>query len=125
MEARAVAEAFKDRLALEIATLSSIAGKKTDFPFVTELDGPLDDLKNLSSRNTDYYLKEIDSFKEDLLEDKEEVIAPISEFVNGSQGVLFLKVRSFYSENFDNLAAFPEDKIALSNFLEDTKSYRR
>lgn len=124
MEARAVAEAFKDRLALEIATLSSIVGKKTDFPFVTELDGPLDDLKSLSSRNTDYYLKEIDSFKEDLLEDKEEVIAPISEFVNGAQGNVFLNVRSFYSENFDNLAAFPEDKIALSNFLEDTKSFR-
>lgn len=124
MEARAVAEAFKDRLAQEIANLSSIVGKKTDFPFVTELDGPLDDLKKLSSRNTDYYLKEIDSFKEDLLEDKEEVIAPISEFVNGSQGVLFLKVRSFYNDNLDNLAAFPEDKIALSNFLEDTKSFR-
>ena len=124
MEARAVAEAFKDRLAQEIANLSSIVGKKTDFPFVTELDGPLDDLKKLSARNTDYYLKEIDSFKEDLLEDKEEVIAPIAEFVNGSQGSVFLNVRSFYNDNLDNLAAFPEDKIALSNFLEDTKSYR-
>lgn len=123
-EARAVGEAFRDKLSGKINELQLILGKVSEFPFVKQLEEPLGRLKQWAGKEPGTYITEFNSFKDDWLDDQEDYFIPISEFVNGPQGGIFRTINEFCRANAENLSTFPEETTKLTSFLNDGKAYR-
>lgn len=123
-EARAVGEAFRDKLANKIGELKVILGRVSEFPFVEELREPIGRLEQWAGKEPSTYITEFSSFSEEWLEDLDDIFMPISEFVNGPQGNIYRTIKEFCSENRENLSAFSQEAQQLEDFLQNSNAYR-
>ena len=118
-EAKEVGEKFADKLRADIEELKVIRAKEESYPFVRQLAEPIARLEEWAGKPFAVYLTELSSFKDDWLDDKEDYFDPIRKFVAGSEGKVYREVRSFISDNRENLPAFPVQETTLKAFLEN------
>ncbi len=132
---QATAKAFGN-LQQELAVL---AGQAHEFPFLKALDPALARLKELRDRPYDWYLQELPSFEDELLDLKEALIDPIRSFMSGQQKELYREARSFLSAQAANIAELNHgsgkvsetdpsdtalDPTALARLLEDPACFK-
>ncbi len=113
--------AFQERL----ATLKAMQTNRTLYPFLAELDGPVGRLQELGGKPYGFYLLELPKQMEALLDMKEQVIAPVLSFWNGSQKTLYDEARQFHqaqSPNFDYLDG--DEAALLMRLLADPQVYK-
>jgi hypothetical protein len=84
--------------------LAVLAGQSHEFPFLQSLEPALARLKELRDRPYDWYLRELPSFEDELLDLKEELIDPIRNFMSGPQKDLYREARDFLSAQSANIA---------------------
>jgi hypothetical protein len=123
-EAKEVGEKFADKLRNDIEELKVIRAKEESYPFVRQLAEPIARLEEWAGKPFAVYLTELSSFKDDWLDDKEDFFDPIRKFVAGSEGKVYREVRSFISDNRENLPAFPVQETTLKAFLENDAPFR-
>ena len=84
--------------------LAVLAGQSHEFPFLKALDPALARIQELRDRSYDWYLKELPSFEDELLNLKEDLIDPIRSFMSGQQKELYREARAFLSTQAANIA---------------------
>lgn len=103
----------REKLQAKLAELKALA-RASKYPFVSQLDGPISQLEAVVGHKDEWYLTDFDQADE-LLEAKEDVIDPISAFLNGSQRTIYDEAEALLRRNSSNLSYLPsgaERKVA-------------
>lgn len=109
-------------LASEIA---NVVQTTAQYPFHQMLLNASSQLKEISIKPSSWYMTDISSVENDLLDLKEKVITPIKTFLNGSQKGIFDSAISFLKTNEANFADLqaPEVKL-LSELTQDQECFK-
>ena len=115
------AEAF-DRFAQELETLCQETGQ---FPFLSQLETPLSQINNCVGKPYAYYLSEIASYEDPLLNAKESVLDPIRRFITGPNRELYLTASQFLRDQRENIAYLQTDTAEkIQNLLMDGACFK-
>ncbi|MBW8002946.1 MAG: BREX system P-loop protein BrxC [Planctomycetes bacterium] len=112
---------FKKGLLEETNKLEGLLRQKSEFPFLEKLEAVIHTYRSLLEKELDYYLHNIDSYQDEMLQHKEETADPISVFMEGGQKSVWLSVKEYvylHSDNFSELECtetIRELKECLSN----------
>jgi hypothetical protein len=115
------AEAF-NALAKELDALSGQAGQ---YLFLAGLDLPKEQVKKLAGKPYSFYLTELNSFEEILLELKESTLDPIRRFMTGPNRALYKEAQRYLQDQEPNLAyAAGDDAEKIKDILIDPACYK-
>ena len=67
---------------------------KDSYPFLRDIEQPLGKIKKVCSQSYDYYLLTLPGLREDLFDDKEDIIDPVLQFFSGTKKDTYLHARS-------------------------------
>jgi len=115
------AEAF-DHFAQELEDLC----RKTDqYPFLSQVESPLSQIKKCVGKSYSFYLREIDSYEDPLLDAKESILDPIRKFSTGPNRELYDTARQFIRDQSENIAYVQTDAAEkIQNLLTDSSCYK-
>lgn len=82
--------------------LSPLASQSAQYPFLNALTPVIDTLKEIIGKPYTWYLTELMSQEDDLLDMKEEVIDPVRKFMGGPQKEIFDNARKFVQDQEPN-----------------------
>lgn len=124
-EARALARETIDALkALEIE-LATLHGQKAQLPFLSVLTPVLATLKDVASKNPNWFLTELPRAEDALLDTKENILDPLRRFMNSPQRAIFEQARALVAEQEDNFAYVSAAEVeAVRNLLADSKPWQ-
>lgn len=124
-EARALARETIDALKdLEIE-LADLHGQKAQLPFLSVLTPVLATLKDMASKNLNWFLTDLARAEDALLETKENIIDPLRRFMNSPQRAIFEHARLLVAEQEDNFAYVDAAELeAVRNLLADNKPWQ-
>jgi hypothetical protein len=109
----------------EIKDLSEMYGKRIRFKFLESLCESLNRLKELVEKEHLYFFTALNQYKDDLLDDKENVIDATKRFMNGSQLMIFEKVLTYLESNNANFDYIGSEKIAfLQSIVSNPTPYK-
>lgn len=121
-EARALAsetiDAIKD-LEIELVELSA---QKALYPFLNVLDAVLVTLKEVSTKNVNWFLTDLARAENALLDTKEKLIDPLRRFMKSPQKAIFDQARQLVAEQEDNFAYVPSTDVESIQALLVDKS---
>lgn len=116
-----VAERFT-RLNEEVAGL---AAKKADFPFLAALDDVKATVATLSGKSYKFFLTEFEGLAETLLDQKEDILDPVRQFMSGSQAEIYREASHLLrdqSANLNYVGASPAESLKAA--LDGADIYR-
>ena len=114
----------KEHLEAKLAELKALRSGAAAYPFITQLDGPVGLLAELSSNSADWFVEQFNG-ADDLLDAKDNVIDPIKAFLNGNQRAIYDAARSFVQANNTNLAYLPAGFAdGIETALKDAQIFR-
>jgi hypothetical protein len=124
-EAKEAARLFKEKASEELEVISGYLGQKQSYPFVKDMEDYSEQLREL--RNMDYasLITSIGDQETKLLDQKEDFVDSIKQFMNSGQKVIYDRLREFegYNQaNFNYIDAV--EKETLNEVREDTTPYR-
>ncbi len=124
-EARALAretiDALKD-LEIELATLH---GQKAQLPFLSVLTPVLATLKDVASKNPNWFLTDLARAEDALLDTKENILDPLRRFMNSPQRAIFEQAQALVAEQEDNFAYVGAAEVeAVGGLLTDSKPWQ-
>jgi hypothetical protein len=93
-------EAFQELLNL----LTPIASQVSQYPFLQALDPAIALISEVKGKSYAWYLTELSKKQDDLLDLKEQVIAPIRVFMNGNQREIYEQAQKFVQAQESNFA---------------------
>lgn len=124
-EARALARETIDavkELEIELATLH---GQKAQLPFLSVLTPVLATLKDIASKNPNWFLTELTRAEDALLDTKENILDPLRRFMNSPQRAIFEQARTLVAEQEDNFAYVAASEVeAVRGLLTDSKPWQ-
>lgn len=103
-DAKSVAKALLKSLATEAAELDTLIAQKSDYPFIETLEPLRDRLREISGHDYNYPLKNLRDFEGDLLDAKEDLLDPIKNFVNGTNGKSYQSIIDFLRDQASNFS---------------------
>lgn len=122
-EAKALGQETAVSLQTLHQTLTTLRQQAPDYPFLTALDVPLQQIKAVSHEPYPFYLTELP--QDDLLDAKEDIISPIRAFMNGTHKTLYDEARTFLRQQRANLIDLQGDEArTLKNLLDSPHIYR-
>jgi hypothetical protein len=109
------------KLKEELAPLAAQVGQ---YPFLSALAPVLETLRELCGKPYTWYLTELQSQEDDLLDLKEQVIDPVRRFMKGSQKVIYDDAREFMAAQALNFAYITsEEPAAIRATLTDPQCF--
>ena len=124
-EAKDVANAFKSKLNEELVRLNQLLMKLDAYPFLEALTPVAEYIDKLSRKEYTYYLTNVKSFEDELLDYKEDIIDPIKRFWNGEQKKIYDSISIFFSGNQSNLEYIESDELSeLRKVMEHKQPYK-
>lgn len=124
-EARALARETIDALKdLEIE-LAGLHGQQAQLPFLSVLTPVLVTLKNVASKNPNWFLTDLARAEDALLDTKENIIDPLRRFMKSPQRAIFEHARLLVAEQEDNFAYVGAAEVeAVRSLLADVKPWQ-
>lgn len=124
-EARALAREAIDALKdLEIE-LVELHGQKGTYPFLKVLDSVMATLKDVASKNANWFLTDLARAEGALLDTKENIIDPVRRFMNSPQKGIYDQASQLVSEQEDNFSyVAPAQVEAVRSLLTDNKPWQ-
>ena len=122
---RSVAQLTSEALAGEVRDLQQLLNQAGSYPFLDQLEPILTRLKAIAAKDYTYLLTHLPEFEDELLNAKDDVLAPIKAFMNGAQRTAYDEVLAFFREeeaNFSEIA--PEELDALRLLSISTAPFR-
>jgi hypothetical protein len=124
LDAKEISRIFKDKLRKELEDLQRIQALRSQLSFVSNLDDSVTKIKTLLTKDYPYFYKSINTFNDDLLDAKEQVIDPIKRFFNSQQKEIYDTIKKFYEANVGNISFLQEEyQKQISEFLANSKPY--
>ncbi|ROI04325.1 BREX system P-loop protein BrxC [Kaistella haifensis] len=125
IEAKEVANEFKEKLNEMYNEVSQLEVRKTELPFVSALTEFRDKLHKLKNKEYSYYLTNLKDFEDDLLDTKENILDPIKKFINGDQLKIYEKVSSFLKSDLSNVEYIDGNEFSqIKSVMEDRAPYK-
>ena len=122
---RDIGQATAEKFTEYLGTLNALEKNSTDYPFSPEFSSGIDEIKAISGKPYAWYLTELTTRHEALLDLKERVLKPIQTFLNGSQKEIYRSARRFelqHNPNFHLIES--EEPLQLRERLENPFCYR-
>lgn len=124
-DAKDVAIAFQQQMAMEVAELDKLASHASTYPFFATITPVANELRALAEREWSHCLKDLGDFKKKLLDHKEDTIDPLKQFFNGAKKQIYDDVVSTLRAEEPNVADVPGNEfIELKNFLSSPAPHR-
>ncbi|WP_285728067.1 BREX system P-loop protein BrxC [Psychromicrobium xiongbiense] len=118
-----LARVGKEHLVVKLTELKALRSA-TPFPFIDQLDMPIQMLAELCNHKPDWFITDFRD-ADDLLDAKDDVIDPIKAFLHGNQRGIFENALAFVQTNQSNIAFLPAGASDTVGFaLEDTQIFR-
>lgn len=115
---------FQESLRNYINELDRYKYNESKFPFLSVLNRVSTELKKLDNKDDSYYFKDLESFTDNILKLKEEVVDPIKSFMNGPRKNIYYDAREFLVQQEDNLVYLKTDNIEkLNSIIKDEKCF--
>jgi hypothetical protein len=121
-EAKEVANAFKDKLKQMLVLVNQLLAQKREYPFLSSLDEFSDKLDKWSIKEYSYYLTNLNSFEDDLLDYKENLLDPIKRFMNGEPKIIYDDIKSLVESNTANIDYVEGDEFDTLETLINSKT---
>ncbi len=123
-DAKDVANEFKGKIKQMSIDVNQLLARKKEFPFLKNLDEFSDRLERLSEKEYSYFLNNINDFKKELLDSKENLLDPIKRFMNGDQATIYESIRKLIEGDISNFDYIDGDELnILKSLLENPKPY--
>ncbi|WP_332751183.1 BREX system P-loop protein BrxC [Hydrogenophaga sp.] len=124
-EARALARETIDALkGLEIE-LAALHGQKAQLPFLSVLTPVLATLKDVASKDPNWFLADLVRAEGALLDTKENIIDPLRRFMNSPQRAIYEQARVLVFEQEDNFAYVDAAEVeAVRGLLTNSKPWQ-
>lgn len=124
-EARALARETIDALKELEIELAALHGQKAQLPFLSVLTPVLATLKDIASKNPNWFLTELTRAEDALLDTKENILDPLRRFMNSPQRAIFEQARALVAEQEDNFAYVAASEVeAVRGLLADSKPWQ-
>lgn len=97
-----------------------------DYPFCKPFEDAVQEIQRISKKETDWFFTQLQDCKDTLLMHKEEVLDPITTFLNSSQKSIFNQIKQFLSTEKDNIRLYlnkGSEVETLQNVIQDPKCY--
>ncbi len=114
----------KEHLEAKLAELKALRAGAATYPFIDQLDEPIELLAELSSNAAPWFVEHF-AGADDLLDAKDNSIDPIKAFLNGNQRTIYDDAHSFMQANGTNIAYLPAGAAdGIETALEDPQIFR-
>ena len=124
-EARALARETIDALKELEIELAALHGQKAQLPFLSVLTPVLATLKDIASKNPNWFLTDLARAEDALLDTKENILDPLRRFMNSPQRAIFEQARALVAEQEDNFAYVDAAEVeAVRGLLADSKPWQ-
>ncbi|SFF42732.1 BREX system P-loop protein BrxC [Flavobacterium xueshanense] len=124
-DAKEVATAFKNKIKQMNQEVGQLLVRKSQFPFLKNLQEFSETLDRLSNKEYGYFLTNLKDFEDALLDIKENLIDPIKRFMNGDQVKIYESIRSFVNSDVSNIDYVDGEEFGiLKALLENSKPYQ-
>lgn len=124
-EARALAREAIDALKDMEIELIELHGQKGSYPFLSVLDPVIATLKDVASKNANWFLTDLARAEDALLDTKENIIDPVRRFMSSPQKNIFDQARLLVAEQEDNFAYVAQAEVeCVRNLLTDNKPWQ-
>ena len=105
--------------------LENLISQKTSFPFLSDLESPIEDIKNLTGKNYTHFFEAFSKDEDRLLDLKEDVIDPIRRFMSGPGRKLYEDAKSFMQAEKPNFAYVEGDEASeIETILYNSPCYK-
>lgn len=124
-EARALAREAIDALKdLEIE-LVELHGQKGTYPFLSVIDPVIATLKDVASKNANWFLTDLARAEDALLDTKENIIDPVRRFMSSPQKAIYDQASQLVAEQEDNFSYVAQAEVeAVRSLLTDNKPWQ-
>lgn len=109
-DAKEAALQLQNKLKTEVVAVEGLLGRLSQYPFLTQLQPCLAELKQLAGRDYTYYLKSQGDFVDKMLDLKEQKLDPIKQFINGNKRVIYDEIVAYLAANRANFPDIPGDE---------------
>lgn len=124
-EAKALSQETAAALKTLQQELAELHAQAALFPFLNVLAPVLVTLKEIASKNTNWFLTELPRQQDTLLDLKEQLIDPLRKFMNGPQKAIYEEASRFVQEQEDNFAYVQGDEAEqIKAVLTDPNGYK-
>ncbi len=124
-EAKLLAQETADALQALITELKGLRERASDYAFLVALDEPIQQLEAVSGQPYSFYLTKLRKHENALYDDKEDIVAPLREFMHGTRRQIYDEIRSYLQTQSANLSYVSGDAAAnLRALLDDPTCYR-
>jgi len=124
-EAKALARETAERFTSLQYELAELHAQAALFPFLNSLAPALTTLKEIASKNANWFLTELPKQVDVLLDLKEQKIDPMRKFMNGPQKAIFEEASRVVQEQEDNFSYVQGDEAAqIKTALIDPNGYK-
>ena len=118
---REVVDSFKELL----KDLENLIYQKTSFPFLSDLESPIEKIKNLTEKSYTYFFDGFSKDADDLLGLKEDAIDPIRRFMSGAGRKIYEDAKSFIEAEKPNFEYIESDEISeVEDLLFNSPCYK-
>jgi hypothetical protein len=93
---RSVAQITSETLAGEVGKLQDLLDQAGRYPFLNQLKIPLENVKTVADKDYTYLLNHLADFSDELMDAKDDLLAPIKAFMHGPQRQTYDEVIAFY-----------------------------
>ena len=123
-EPKVLGQKVTEALQNKIQNLRELAVQKSQYPFVEQLEPAIEKLKSIAGKSYTFYLTEMMTMEDELLDLKENVIDPITRFMTGKNVEIYDAVRNFAPAITSNYINLPTDQTnKLMTLMEDQTIY--
>jgi len=101
-----------------------LAAQKGHYPFLSVLENPIRNLQELTKKEYAFYLTELSTLHDDLLDSKEDIFDPIRKFMSGPARDIYDDSKRFLEEqnaNFSDLEG--DENQQAKNILADSHCF--
>ncbi len=124
-DAKDVANGVKDGFRRVVGELETLLAQESRFPFVEQLKPLHEKLTKLAEKDYAYILRSLGEFEDDLLDAREDLLDPVTAFMNGAQGQTFVAVSEFLRDQSGNLPSAGDDRVAtLRELISSSSPFR-
>ena len=123
-DAKTIASKVNERLKARLAIVTELLYQKNSYPFVAVLGQVKDKLANCVDKPYNWYFNEFTAVNEDLLSDCDNLITPITNFMNGAMRGYYDDAKRFLADEHTNLEHIDADATQISNILNDLNCYK-
>ncbi|MEM6613964.1 MAG: BREX system P-loop protein BrxC, partial [Cyanobacteria bacterium P01_C01_bin.72] len=124
-EAKEVGKATGEAMKRSLADLQSLTSGQAHYPFQEKLDKAIATLQEVTGKSYAWYLTELIDQEDELLDLKEDIIDPISKFMNGSQREIFDRAYSYLKEQEANFTYIERDEVEqIRAILENEQCFK-